>query len=344
MTVTRRVLTANQRAKITLNATVDASTAAIAKAWATAWEEVTDEWRSALAELASMADENGWPARYAALRVERAQIALRHTAEQLDKLAKQAGVTITRTLPDVAMLAETVQAELVRLQLPAKAGIAWNRLSPQAIEWMVERSTQQIESTLWPLSRDAQAVMRQTLLRGAVAGDNPRDVADLMLSRLEGDFNGGLRRAENIARTELLDAHRHAALESRKANRDVLTGWRWTATLNARTCPACLAMDGKVFDLDTPGPDDHQSGRCVAVPVTLSWADLGFDLPEPADDAPTGREWLEGQPERVQVDVLGRRRYDALKAGRIGWDDMAKVRRTPHWRDSVGVAPLPAVA
>ena len=346
MTATNRVLGVSRSARVKLDQTVDATTAKIAKAWVAAWDEVADEWREALLELASMADDDGWPARYPALRVRRAQVAIEHTAEQLDRLSQHAGVTIVRTVPDTISMGEDATQRLAALQLPRSgAGVSWTRLNPRAIDWMVARTTQQIESTLWPLSGDAQAVMRQTLLRGVIVGDSPRDAADLMLARMRGDFNGGLARAENIARTELLDAHRYAALESRRENRDVLAGWRWTCTYNARTCGACLAMDGQVFDLDTPGPHGHQSCRCVAVPVTKSWADLGFPgMREPADDTKTGRDWFDEQPERTQVGILGRKRLDALRSGRITWDDIPQVRQNPNWRPSVVVAPLAPAA
>ena len=284
MTITNRVLGVSRSARVKLDQTVDATTAKIAKAWAAAWDEVADEWREALLELASMADDDGWPARYAALRVRRAQVAIEHTAEQLDRLSQHAGVTIVRTVPDTISMGEDVTHRLAALQLPlAGAGVSWARLNPRAIDWMIARTTQQIESTLWPLSGDAQAVMRQTLLRGVIVGDGPRDAADLMLARLRGDFNGGLARAANIARTELLDAHRYATLESRRENRDVLTGWRWTCTYNARTCGACLAMDGQVFDLDTPGPQGHQ--QCVLPGAIVSG---------PRAQASTTR-WFEGE-------------------------------------------------
>ena len=102
-------------------------------------------------------------------------------------------------------------------------------------------------------------------------------------------------------------------------------------------------MDGTVSDLDEPGPLGHQNCRCTAVPITKTWADLGFtDIPEPdVDEPPTGREWFDKQPEKVQRQIMGPKRLSLYQQNKIGWDDMHTIRRTPYWRDSIGVKPLP---
>ena len=85
-----------------------------------------------------------------------------------------------------------------------------------------------------------------------------------------------------IARTEMLDANREAALETRKTNNDILECWEWWAQLDSsRTCISCIAQHGTRHPADEPGPLDHHQGRCVAVPATKSWRELGFDIDEP---------------------------------------------------------------
>ncbi|MCW5953668.1 MAG: minor capsid protein, partial [Propionibacteriaceae bacterium] len=171
-------------------------------------------------------------------------------------------------------------------------------------------------------------------------GTNPKTVARHMLKRAKHGFEGGLRRAKTIARTEMMGATLAAALAWRQANADVLIGWRWTCEFSSRTCPSCLAMHGQLFSLDEFGPDDHQNGRCTATPVSKSWADLGIDLDEPADMFPDARAWFDAQDEATQVEIMGRTRLDALRSGRIGWDDIPVRRPNPDWRDSVVPAPV----
>jgi SPP1 gp7 family putative phage head morphogenesis protein len=184
--------------------------------------------------------------------------------------------------------------------------------------------------------------MKAALVRGVAVGDNPNVVARQIVSRCEGEFRGGLYRARTIARTELLDASRRASDQSRKANQQVLAGWRWHTALDPRTCPSCLAQNGELYPPDAPGPDDHPQGRCTAVPVTKSWADLGIDLDEPADEFPDARAWFADQSQEVQRQIMGQARLDALNSGRIGWSDLSVRRDNPGWRPSYQVAPLPA--
>jgi len=214
----------------------------------------------------------------------------------------------------------------------------------RAMDAIVKRATTRIHSLTQPLTRDMVANMKAVLIRGVVVGDNPRAAARQILQRCEQTFSGGRARALNIARTEMIDAHRSAALLSRKANSDVLKGWRWHTTLSSRTCPSCLSQSGTLHDLDEPGPLDHQQGRCTAVPVTKSWDELGFKgLPEPADTFPNARQWFDEQPKEVQQRIMGPQRLQQLQSGQLGWDDLAVKKETPGWRDSWQVRPLSSV-
>lgn len=180
--------------------------------------------------------------------------------------------------------------------------------------------------------------MRSTLIRGIALGDNPRDAARTMLSRVEGGFNGGRARALVIARTEMLDAHRASAQAQDLANAESLAGWQWVATLDTRTCPSCLSQHGTVHPVADPGPMDHQQGRCARLPKAKSWRDLGFDIDEPADIFPDAQAWFEGLPANDQVAVMGQARLDLLKSGKVGWADLSTRRSTDGWRDSYAPA------
>lgn len=327
-------------ARITLDHTVDDVTHKLAEYWSIAWQELADEWQTAVADLAA-GDE--WPSRRQILRSQRITAALNHTGEQLAALADTAGVTITGELPAFTALADTAQQTLFVSQLGgAAASVSWSRANLKALEAIVARVTGQVESLARALPAGQQAAMKASLTRGVAIGENPLNTARQMVGRLGGVFNGGLARAENIARTEMLDAYREAARASRAANVDVLAGWQWSCDLSSRTCPACLAMDGQVFSLDAPGPLGHQQCRCTAVPVSKSWAELGIDAPEPASTRQSGREWYAKQPRRTQEQIMGRDRAAALRSGDLRWEDIPQRRHTPGWRDSIVTRKLPA--
>jgi SPP1 gp7 family putative phage head morphogenesis protein len=171
--------------------------------------------------------------------------------------------------------------------------------------------------------------------RGVAVGVNPRTAAARMLQRTRGGFDGGLSRATRIARTEMLDAYRNAAHAADQANSDVLAGWAWSASLSPRTCPACLAMNGRVFPTATPGPQGHVNCRCSRMPVTKSWADLGFPMfGEPRDQMPDAQDWFERLPRDQQLAIMGPTRLHLLQTGAISWDDLATKTQNPGWRPS----------
>jgi SPP1 gp7 family putative phage head morphogenesis protein len=63
---------------------------------------------------------------------------------------------------------------------------------------------------------------------------------------------------------------------------DLIRGWRYLATLDNRTCPICGPDDGKFYELDDQRPTlpRHWQCRCVYIPVTKTWEQLGIDAPE----------------------------------------------------------------
>ena len=325
--------------RVEVSKTVDKATRDLVQAWSGAWAEVADEWSTALDELTAAGE---WPTRTQVFRAKRAQRALNATVEALEGLASTSGVRIIQDVPVMSALGMVWAEQLVASQWPKGEALDWAAVDPKALSSIVKRTTQQIEKATRRLPQDQSAVMKQVLVRGIAVGDNPRRAAALMLDRRGGVFDGGRRRAETIARTEMLDAHRAAALAARKENANVLAGWEWQATLDVRTCPACLSMHGRIFPVDAAGPQGHQNCRCASLPVVKSWRDLGFDMDDPKSDMPDAEEWFNSQPDKVQAAIMGPERLRRLRSGDLLWDDLAVRRDNPGWRPSYVVRPLEA--
>src|SRR4249919_376125 len=243
----------------------------LARMWSVAWREVADEYALAVGDLVDMADTGDWPSRARVLRAQRAENALKLTIDQMRDLVPQSATAMQDNLATILSSAEHWSQRIVRTQLPT-FGVTqtWSRVDVRAMDAIVKRATTRIHSLTQPLTRDMVANMKAVLIRGVVVGDNPRAAARQILQRCERVFSGGRARALNVARTELLDASRHAALLSRKANKDVLGGWRWKCTLSSRSCPACLSLDGSRHDVDEPGPLGHQ--QCLLPGAIVSGA------------------------------------------------------------------------
>lgn len=311
-------------------------------AWADAWDEVAPDLQTALVDAMAAGDR---VSRAQMLRATRLASVLAVIADNLTDLAARAGVRLTGDVAAVVAQAGSAQAAIIDSQLPSGSKLvnlqSWSRVDADTVTAIVERSTQQITSLTKPLAPDAYQAVRRELIRGVAAGSNPRQVASRMVQRAEGRFNGGLARATTIARTEMLDAHRAAAAVGQKQHTAVLGGWVWNTHLDARTCPACIAMAGREFPLEEPGPLGHQNCRCARTPKALSWADLGLDVEEPASAFPDAEAWFAGLSEAEQLQILGRRRYDAWLAGEFPISGWAQRRTTDGWRDSFHVAPAP---
>lgn len=330
---------------VTLNGFVDDTTRQLVRAWVRTWDQIAADLRTAL-EVAAARLDDGQRLTWRQINdVDRAAAALQRAGEALDDLAATGRVQATTAVGDVVSVAETFTPAVLASQLPAgsqraAAQLITGRTAGDAFEQIVARSTERIVSLLQPLSEDAQAAMRRELIRGVAQGAHPNVTARRMFDRVEGAFNGGLTRAVRVARTEQLDAYRNANGAVADANRDVVQGWRWVATLDARTCPACLAMHGTEWPTAEFGPAGHPNCRCDRVDVTVSWRDLGFAIDEPPDVLPDARGWFGAQPDKVRRQIMGPGRLDALESGQIGWDDIPRRRSTPEWRDSFDVTPL----
>lgn len=140
-------------------------------------------------------------------------------------------------------------------------------------------------------------------------------------------------RSETIARTESQRAFRAATQSGFQENAEHLTGWVWTAALDSRTCPACVAMHGSIHALEET-LDGHPNCRCVMVPRTPDWDDIlgpGHGLPSTQPTIQTGEEWLKDQSDAVQRGVLGPGKWKAWKDGDLDLEDLVAQHSSRNW-------------
>ena len=331
---------AAQRAAI--NEILDARSIEARAAWELRWGRVQDEmisWADAWAEVAEALIRGGRnPYRGANLT------SMKRFAEAMMREGMDDVHTIDlRVLDELIQTAGPYAGHLAASQLPRRSAqpITWRTTNPDVLAALVRRATQQITARHWHLTLDATKAVRSSLRLAAAAGDNPRRAALDMIRRTEGVFNGGLARAEVIARTELIDGYREAGALSHSANADVLAGWQWLTELSHRTCPSCIAQNGTEWPLEEPGPLDHQCGRCSRVPIIKPLRELGIGGPEPRSAVPNSRAWFEAQSPEAQLAIMGPKRFEAWRAGRYPFEAWSQRRHTEGWRDSFGVGPVP---
>lgn len=304
---------------------------------------------AAITDVVVLAVQLGrWPQPWELQRIARLGSAVDAASATLRTLATSTSTTVGAAAEQAVVVTGGLEPQMIASQLPAGERAAalqsfTSRIVPSALDAIVMRATGQITATTWPLAGAATEAMRRQLITGVAAGNSPRETARLMLSRVEGEFNGGLARALNIARTETLDAYRLASKYAQGANRDVLGGWRWSASLDRRCCGSCWGMHGTLHPVDELGPLDHQSGRCARVPEVLPWSALGIDLPEPPSIFPDATERFQALSRADQLGIVGPGRLALLDAGHITLSDLPKLRPNEAWRASYVPAPVSAL-
>lgn len=343
---TLRILTDLQ---VTLADVVDTETHSLVRAWARAWDQIAAEWEATVAEVLALQADGQIVTAATARRLERARQAVEAAHTQILTLVNNSAARISTAAGEVVDITRLLDSRLTASQYPTTAG-GTAQLSPQfarvsndALAAIVERTTQQVTSRAWPLADDAVEAMLRELTSAVPRGLSPREAARRMVRAVEGRFNGGLSRALTISRTEIADASRAAAAANQAGNADVLAGWVWLAELGSRTCPACVAMHGSLHSLEEPGPEGHQNCRCSRMPQTKSWRELGFDMNEPASTVTSGADWFAGQPEAVQLQIMGPARLERLNDG-VPFSDLVQRRSTPGWRDSFVPVPVADLA
>ncbi|MDG4792000.1 hypothetical protein O7626_40000 [Micromonospora sp. WMMD1102] len=326
---------------------VDGTVRILTEAWLRAWNELEPAWQAAVGEVVAVAAATSrWPSPWELARIDAIASAVVRTEQALALLAVEAGLVAGAAVAPVVAATTAAEPVLIASQLPAALAAAAAaeyaaRVLPSALDVIVRRTSEQITSLTRPLSDEAQEAVRRALIRGIAVGDNPVVAARDMVRRVEGAFNGGLARAINVARTEMVGAYRETSRYIHEANADVLAGWIWWSALQPNTCPGCWSMHGREFPVDTSGPDDHQSGRCARLPKVKPWTELGIhDVDEPAGLTPDARARFAALPRAQQVAVMGRARLALLDAYPDLWDDLAVRRENPNWRPSYAVRPV----
>lgn len=171
-------------------------------------------------------------------------------------------------------------------------------------------------------SNAAIRTLRYELIQGAALGKSAQEIA----KRVSASLNASRLRAETIVRTELLRASNNALLAAFRQLPGLVKGWRWSAALQARTCAACLAMNGKVFPISDPMPR-HVNCRCSVSP----WMGNGKDAP-----FANGEAWLRKQNNATKLSVLGSKKaLSAFNAHQLMLKDFVKRRENGTWGASI---------
>lgn len=309
-----------------------AAATAMVRYYGASWERVSADARRLQAQVDLMRDEGQEISEGTIWRLQRMKAIQQQAEQELAKFARYADGAISGAQREAIAAGERNAQDLVRAGFPENfaVGIRFDRMPRGAVEAMV--GTLQDGSPLAKLIQeavgDAATQFSERLVTGLAAGWNPRKLA----REIRSAFGMGLTRSLRIARTEQLRAYRTATQRSYQGS-NVVTGWERMATLDTRTCMACVALDGKVYRLEEE-MDDHVQGRCAMLPITKTYAELGIDAPEPDFTRELAPDWFERQDEATQRQMMGPGMFEAWKAGQFTLTDIPKLREDATWGNS----------
>jgi SPP1 gp7 family putative phage head morphogenesis protein len=121
------------------------------------------------------------------------------------------------------------------------------------------------------------------LAQGLADGDGPRLLARKLVSTINGTGMGELgitdtlgrfipaaRRAEILARTEIIRAHHLGTIQEYRNQGlfNIVVKAEWKTAGDDRVCTRCASLEGRVFTLDEIEPmiPLHPQCRCIALP------------------------------------------------------------------------------
>ena len=225
---------------------------------------------------------------------------------------------------------------------PAVAAI-WNRLPAEAVETLMgflRPGSPLHDALVNQLGPTVAQGVADALLDGLAMGYNPRKVASIIRKTLGQSLTWALR----TARTSMLWAYRESTRASYLANGDIVTGWIWYAELGPRTCMACIAQHGTLHP-NTETLNDHHNGRCAMLPVTKTWAELGFPgIPDTNPQVQSGRDWFASlSPAQQQAFMPSQAMWNAWQQGAVGWDVLVGSHDDPVYGAMLHLPSLKAI-
>jgi hypothetical protein len=254
------------------------------------------------------------------------------------------GVAQTRGVEQGAEAAQQMMLDMFPAELRSSITPVLQRMPKEAITALVGALQQEsplASITLAKWGERTSRIVSERLVSGLTRGIGSRKTAREIMAALDDPLGMPLSKALTIARTETNRAFRSATKETYARNPHIVKGWTWGANVNGDPAPclACWAMHGTVHPV-TEDLADHPNGRCVMLPVTPSFREMGLDVEEPDQAIPTGEQEFNALPEAQQREIMGERRYAAYKDGKFKFADMARTEHSDTWGDVVQVAPL----
>jgi SPP1 gp7 family putative phage head morphogenesis protein len=241
------------------------------------------------------------------------------------------GVSNIVTSQTVSSMQGTVPVSIeVSIPTPAMVeGIAGSTMFEGAViaDWLERQS----EDTIWRFKTAVQ--------QGMVSGEDNGAI----ISRVRQAISISRANAASLVQTSVSSISNAARSKVFEENSKLISSMRWITALDSHVCVLCAARADKVWDMKTKEPKGHDiayrvppihfNDRCVLVPVTKTWAELGINIPEigggsraseigQVPEGTTFDDFLRRRGTAFQNEVLGSGRADMWRSGKITLADL----------------------
>jgi len=277
------------------------------------------------------------------------------TARRLEALLKETRSMVDSTYRDLFDATKTEMAafaphaaEFAGATLATQLPVSWSpvAISEEQLLAIVDKTPISIgkdkklllEEVFSSMAANKEEMIRGALRLGMVQGESVPDMVKRLKGTRAAQYQDGLlegsrRSMANIVRSVVQHTNNTAVQATFAKNKDVVKGWLYVASLDSRTCSVCFSQSGKTFPLgEGPLPIRHISCRCFQAPEIATWKELGFDdLPEfgdfqraskdgPVDANISFNDWLKGQDNKTQTELLGPARARLFADGKTKLD------------------------
>lgn len=259
------------------------------------------------------------------LNLEMTKIAIAQTIYYADQMAEQWAAMIEQreresideaqgdandlleTATAAALLALILQAEVTTISYALPGGVADAILEgvltgPQLREVLLSRVGEFLNEAIGSLAEAAKGT-------GSAATAAAEALAQLSKLADTAAIVGG-DQAARAYREALLAVYSEASKEL------PIIGYRRVSKRDGHVCLGCIILDYKFYKLGEPFAE-HPRGRCISVPV--------FEGQENDPDAFKGTQWLTEISKAQQEKILGARRYQLWRDGKVKLDDLVEV-------------------
>jgi SPP1 gp7 family putative phage head morphogenesis protein len=253
------------------------------------------------------------------------------TSEAIDKLIPQ--------LSDLADYEAGYNATVLRASTKGAKIYALRAAEARAVAMArpIAATGQLLEPFAQTWSDGTVSAVSSAIRTGYANGLTNQQIIQSILGTKSASYRDGVvemsrRDAQAVVQTSVQHVASAVRMETYSQNADVVTGYRFVATLDGKTTQQCISLDKRTFQLGKgPVPPLHVRCRSTTAPeIAEEFAWLKEGATRSSEDGPVDSnmsyyDWLKTQGESFQDDAIGPKRAQLLRDGGLSSTEFARL-------------------